>query len=110
MTRAFRSLCVVLALLCGCATLPSGVVLSQPTVVEASCGECKFGMKGDDCDLAIRWKGKGYFVDGVNQDSLGDAHGADGICETIRKARVTGEFRNGRFVASSFELLPARTP
>ena len=89
----------------GCATR-SAVALSTPTVVEATCGECKFGLKGDDCDLAIRVDGHSYFVDGVSADSLGDAHAKDGICETIRQARVTGEVRDGRFVATSFVLLP----
>jgi len=89
----------------GCATRPV-VVLQEPTVVEAACGECKFGLKGDDCDLAIRVHGQSYFVDGVNPDLLGNAHATDGICETIRKARVTGEVKDGRFVATRFELLP----
>ena len=97
-------------LLGGCATRPSPLVLQKPTVVEAACGECKFGLKGDDCDLAIRVHGHGYFVDGVAADALGDAHARDGICETIRKARVTGEVKGGRFVATSFELLPTGSP
>ena len=96
--------------LAGCASRPSPLALRKPTVVEAACGECKFGLKGDDCDLAIRVSGHSYFVDGVNPDSLGDAHAANGICETIRKARVTGEVKAGRFVATSFELLPAGAP
>ena len=96
--------------LAGCATRPSPLVLQKPTVVEAACGECKFGLKGDDCDLAIRVHGHGYFVDGVAADALGDAHARDGICETIRKARVTGEVKGGRFVATSFELLPTGSP
>ena len=96
--------------LAGCASRPSPLVLRQPTVVEAACGECKFGLKGDDCDLAIRVNGNSYFVDGVNPDSLGDAHAANGICETIRKARVTGQVKGGRFAATSFELLPAGPP
>ena len=81
------------------------VALLSPTVVEAACGECKFGLKGKDCDLAVRMNGRSYFVDGVKADSLGDAHAADGICESIRKARVTGEVKGSRFVATSFELL-----
>lgn len=89
----------------GCATRSAGA-LQTPTVVEAACGECKFGLKGDDCDLAIRVDGHSYFVDGINPDSLGDAHAKDGICETIREARVTGEVQQGRFVATSFVLLP----
>ena len=76
--------------LAGCAIQPSPLVLQKPTVVEAACGECKFGLKGDDCDLAIRVSGHSYFVDGVSADSLGDAHAANGICETIRKGRFTG--------------------
>ncbi len=96
---------LITLLLNGCATRPV-VALSTPTVVEAACGECKFGLKGDDCDLAIRVDGHSYFVDGVNPDSLGDAHAKDGICESIRKARVTGEVKDSRFVATGFVLLP----
>ena len=91
-----------------CTTRPS-VALLDPTVVEAACGECKFGMKGKDCDLAVRIGAHTYFVDGVNADRLGDAHAADGICESIRKARVTGAVKGDRFVATSFELLPTET-
>ena len=92
-------------LLAGCATSRS-VVFTSPTEVEASCGECLFGLKGDGCDLAIRVNGRSYYVDGVQMDALGDAHAADGMCEVIRKARVTGEVEDGRFVASSFQMLP----
>lgn len=93
-------------LLVGCATkLP--VALTTPTVVDAACGECLFGLPGKGCDLAVRVDGRSYYVDGVDMDSLGDAHAKDGMCEVIRKAKVTGEVRNGRFIASTFELLPA---
>jgi hypothetical protein len=96
----------ILALaLAGCAT--SGpTALTTPTEVEAACGECLFGLKGDDCDLAVRIGGRAYFVDGVKLDALGDAHAQDGMCKVVRRARVTGEVRRGRFVASSFQLLP----
>jgi hypothetical protein len=93
-------------LFAGCATSPP-VVLREPTVVEAACGECLFGLKGDDCDLAVRIGGRAYFVDGTHIDQHGDAHAADGFCKAIRRARVTGEVKRGRFVATSFELLPA---
>ncbi|MFM7102832.1 MAG: DUF6370 family protein [Verrucomicrobiota bacterium] len=96
----------VLLLLAGCATPPPAAI-TQPTVVEAACGECLFGLPGRDCDLAVRVHGRAYFVDGVPLDSLGDAHAADGMCQVIRKARVTGRVAQGRFVASRFELLPA---
>ena len=76
-------------------------------VVDASCGECQFKMKGSGCDLAVRIDGKSYFVDGAKLDDHGDAHSQQGMCNAIRKARVTGEIKDGRFVASAFELLPA---
>lgn len=77
-------------------------------IVEASCGQCQFGMKGKKgCDLAIRIDGKGYYVDGSSMDEHGDAHSENGMCNCIRQAKVTGEVKDGRFVSTSFELLPA---
>ena len=78
-------------------------------IVEAACGECQFGMKGDDCDLAVRINDKFYFVDGTNIDSHGDAHAKDGFCKMIRKAEVQGEVVNNRFKATYFRLLPVGT-
>ena len=75
-------------------------------VVEASCGECKFGMKGKSCDLAVRINGKAYFVDGTKIYDYGDAHASDGFCEKIRKAEVRGAVVNKRFVATYFKILP----
>lgn len=74
--------------------------------LEASCGECQFKMKGDDCELAIRINGKSYFVDGTDIDSHGDAHSSNGFCEAIRKAQVQGEIVDNRFKVSYFKLLP----
>lgn len=74
-------------------------------VVEAACGQCQFGLEGKGCDLAVKIDGKAYFVDGTEIDDHGDAHAADGFCETIRKAKVKGEIADGRFKASSFTLL-----
>ena len=100
----------LLALAAGCSTASQAgnhaPRLTEPTVVQAACGECLFGMKGKGCDLAVRIDGHAYYVDGVNMDSLGDAHAADGMCQVIRKAKVTGEVRRGRFFATHFELLP----
>ncbi len=78
--------------------------------VEASCGQCQFELEGGGCDLAIRIDGKSYYVDGANLDDHGDAHAKDGLCNCIRQAKVTGEVKDGRFVASSFEVLPADKP
>jgi hypothetical protein len=75
-------------------------------LVEASCGQCKFGLKAKGCDLAVRINGKAYFVDGTAIDDHGDAHADDGFCNAIRKAEVKGEVVNGRFKASYFKLLP----
>lgn len=83
--------------------------ITKPQVVEASCGQCNFGMKDKKgCDLAVRIDGKPYFVDGTNLDDHGDAHAEDGFCSKVRKAEVTGEVKNNRFVASSFKLMPEK--
>jgi len=74
--------------------------------VDAACGQCKFGLSGKSCDLAVRIKGQSYFVDGSHIDSHGDAHAEDGFCNAIRKAQVQGEIVNNRFKASYFQLLP----
>ncbi|ACU06785.1 hypothetical protein FIC_00318 [Flavobacteriaceae bacterium 3519-10] len=76
-------------------------------VVEASCGQCQFKMKDKKgCDLAVRLDGKAYFVDGTDIDDHGDAHSSAGFCNAIRKAEVTGKIKEGKFVATSFKLLP----
>lgn len=79
---------------------------SKTQIVEASCGQCQFGMQGKGCELAVRIDGKAYFVDGTSIDSHGDAHAINGLCEAIRKAEVVGTLKNNRFTASSFKLLP----
>ena len=77
-------------------------------IVEASCGQCQFKMKGQGCDLAVRIDGKTYFVDGTSIDSHGDAHANDGFCAAVRKAEVVGNIVNNRFIATSFKLLPEK--
>lgn len=76
--------------------------------VELSCRECKFKMKGKSCNLAVRIKGKAYFIEGANIDAFGDAHGKMGFCNAIRKAEVQGEVVNDRFVATYIKLLPPK--
>lgn len=75
-------------------------------IVEAACGQCKFNLKGEGCNLAVRIDGKAYFADGTKIDDHGDAHADDGFCNTIRKAKVSGSIVNNRFVATGFTLLP----
>jgi Family of unknown function (DUF6370) len=59
-------------------------------LAEASCGKCKFGMAGDDCELAVRINGKSYYLDGASIDAFGNAHAADGFCNVIRRSKVQG--------------------
>ncbi len=74
-------------------------------IVEASCGQCQFKMKGKGCTLAVRIDGKSYFVDKSHIDDFGDAHGKMGFCNAIRKAKVQGDIVDGKFVATYFELI-----
>ena len=73
-------------------------------IVEASCGQCQFGMKDKKgCDLAVRIGDKSYFVDGTTMNEHGDAHAADGMCSAVRKAEAVGEIKDNRFVVTSFK-------
>lgn len=76
-------------------------------VVDASCGQCNFKMKGKSCDLAVKINGKSYFIaEGAKIDDYGDAHAKDGFCNAVRKAEVSGVIKKGKFYATSFKLLP----
>ncbi len=77
-------------------------------IVEASCGQCKFGLIGKSCNLAVRINGKSYFVDGTKIDDHGDAHARDGFCEAVKKAEVQGEVVNNRFKATYFKLVDGK--
>ncbi|GAA4011177.1 DUF6370 family protein [Hymenobacter fastidiosus] len=78
----------------------------ETLVVEAACGQCRLGLPGQSCDLAVRLNGQAYFVDGTTIDSHGDAHAKDGFCSAIRQAEVQGAVVDGRFKATYFHLLP----
>ena len=80
----------------------------KPQIVEASCGQCQFGMEGHGCELAVRIDGKSYFVNGSSIDSHGDAHASDGFCSAIRKAEVVGKVVDNKFKVTSFKLLPKK--
>ncbi len=76
-------------------------------LAEASCGQCRLGLPGKGCDLAVRLpNGRAYFVNGTGIDQHGDAHARDGFCNAIRRARVMGEVANNKFKVSYFHLLP----
>ena len=74
-------------------------------IVEAACGQCKFGMIKKGCNLAVRINGNAYFVTGASIDSYGDAHAKDGFCEAIRIDKIQGELIDDFFKVSYFELL-----
>ncbi len=84
------------------------VTQSETQVVEASCGQCNFGMEGQGCSLAVKIDGKAYWVDGSSIHDHGDAHGAHGFCNSVRKAEVKGEIVDDRFAASEFKVLPVK--
>ena len=78
-------------------------------VVEASCGQCNFGLKDKKgCDLAVKIDGKAYWVTGTDIHSHGDAHSTHGFCNSVRKAEVAGELVDGKFKVSHFKLLPVK--
>lgn len=74
-------------------------------LVEASCGQCQFNMKGKGCTLAVKIKGKPYFVEKAHIDAFGDAHDSEGFCNAVRKAKVQGKVVGDKFVATYFELV-----
>jgi hypothetical protein len=74
--------------------------------VKVACGQCKLGLSGHGCDLALRINGKAYFIDGTTIDDHGDAHANDGFCKAVRDAKVQGEVVGDRFKVTYFELLP----
>jgi len=100
-----KKILFMIFLFIGISTQAQTKVIDKPQIVEASCGECQFGMKGKSCDLAVRIDGKTYFVDGTTIHDYGDAHAEDGFCNAIRKASVTGTIEKNRFKATSFTLI-----
>lgn len=77
----------------------------QVDTLQAACGTCMFKMKGTGCTLAIKYNDTCYYVTGTDIDDHGDAHDKAGFCNAIRKAKVQGEVKNGKFVVTYFELL-----
>ncbi|MEI8141665.1 MAG: DUF6370 family protein [Chitinophagia bacterium] len=73
--------------------------------VAATCGTCMFKMDGEVCHLAVKFKGKNYFVDGTSIDDHGDAHDKEGFCNAIKKAKVQGSVVGDRFLVTYFELI-----
>ena len=101
-----KQLILLIAFVCF-AAFANAQTTDTTKIVEASCGQCMFGMKDKKgCDLAVRIDGVPYFVTGTSIDKHGDAHADDGFCNAVRKAKVSGKVVDKNFVASSFVLLP----
>lgn len=73
---------------------------------EISCGSCQFGMGGRGCHLAVNINGTKYYADGVSMETFGEAHGDDGLCNTVKKAEVQGKVVKGRYKITYIKVLP----
>ncbi len=90
-----------------CGKTVGGTAEDEARIVEAGCSTCIFEMEAPGCTLAVRIDGRPYLVRGSHLDDHGDAHAPDGLCLTMRRARVVGCVEDDVFVAERFELLPA---
>lgn len=77
--------------------------------VTTACGRCVFGMAEATvgCPWAVEIDGRRYMVQGRVPEAH-ENHAPDGICNMPRRALVDGRIRGNRFIASRFELKPAR--
>lgn len=92
--------------LAGCNLGPDKVVDGE--VVPVACGTCIYKIpEGQGCYWAIELDGQHYPMAGTFPEGH-DSHGPEGMCNMERQAKVSGELRGTNFVASSFELLPAK--
>ena len=68
--------------------------------VKAGCGKCTFHLADvKTCCTAVEIDGKAYAVTGATVDVQ-----KAGLCSGVRKAMCEGEIKDGKFVATSFEL------
>ena len=95
---------LALAPLVACGGEESSAPADDAQRVEAACGQCQFGMEGEGCDLAVRFGGQTFWVDGTGIDDHGDAHAEDGLCNAVREGWAVGEVVEGRFQVASLEL------
>jgi len=80
----------------------------EGATVTVGCGRCIFGMEGlKSCPWAVELEGKHYLVQGPLPEDHA-THAPDGICNMRRQAIVDGQLKGDRFVATRFELLPAK--
>ena len=103
------SICLVFAILTRAQEEKKSIHIPDPTqkteVVKAACGQCVFGMSGNDCTLAVKIKNKTYFVVGTGVDDHGDAHAKDGFCNKVRKAEIQGALIENKYHVTYFKLI-----
>ncbi len=97
---------LLLLALTGCNRAEKPVQLTDATVT-VGCAMCQFEVEGaKGCFWAVDIGDTAYPVDGTLPHDH-NSHAADGMCNMKRKAVVDGELKNGQFVATRFELVPA---
>ena len=86
--------------------LCAGCASGGPRKGIAGCATCIFDMKGvSGCKLAVKIDETPYLVTGSDIDDHGNAHAADGLCNSARDALIQGTIKDGRFVAKKFQVL-----
>ena len=89
----------------GCGGEPG--VRIEDRELTVGCGACIFAMPGvTACPWAAEIDDKHYLMKGA-LDANHNSHMADGICNMPRRARITGELRDGLLYVSKMTLLAA---
>lgn len=75
-------------------------------VVQTGCGMCMFKVNSaKSCGVYAKIDNQFYEVIGLDKKVVGTGHEADGYCEVVKKARVSGEIKRGKFYATSFKYI-----
>ena len=71
----------------------------------AGCSKCVFH-SSDKCSLAVKIDYEVYEVEGSSLKDHGKPRAKDGLCKVEREAEISGEIKDGKFLAFNFKLLP----
>ena len=75
-------------------------------IVQTGCGMCMFKEKSaKGCAVFVKIDDQFYAVQGVDKKVVGTGHEDDGYCKVIKKARISGEIKKGKFYATSFSYI-----
>lgn len=104
----FRAFALTLLMACGGGELAS----LEGETVDVACGMCvyKLGAGTTGCYWSMDHEGtaRPIIAPGLLPKDH-ENHAPDGMCNMKRQAVVTGKVYDNRFVATSFDLLPAKT-